>query len=211
MKPLSSHVYDSLLCDHSRERVAAFTRVAQPLEDLRAAAVAVVLTSDNGLGSVLLTRRARSLRAHSGQWALPGGRIDPGETAEAAALRELDEEVNLTLPATAVLGALDDYVTRSGYRITPIVVWADCNSQGLTPNPSEVASIHTASFSDLAKDDVAHFDSNDDEGTEVLSLNLTLDQIFAPTAAVLYQFREVILMGRETRVSHYDQPRFAWK
>ena len=98
-----------------------------------------------------------------------------------------------------------------GYRITPIVVWADCNSQGLTPNPSEVASIHTASFSDLAKDDVAHFDSNDDEGTEVLSLNLTLDQIFAPTAAVLYQFREVILMGRETRVSHYDQPRFAWK
>lgn len=211
INPLSSYDYGPLLRHQALERVADFTRVTQPLGGLRAAAVAVVMTSDNGLGSVLLTRRASSLRAHSGQWALPGGRIDTGEGAEEAALRELEEEVNLTLPRTAVLGALDDYITRSGYRITPIVVWADCDSQGLTPNPSEVASIHTATFLDLAKDGVAHFQPNDEEGTEVLSLNLTLDQIFAPTAAVLYQFREVVLMGRETRVSHYDQPRFAWK
>ena len=104
---------------------------------------------------------------------------------------------------------LDDYVTRSGYRITPVVVWADSDMHGVTPNPDEVASIHTVTFSDLTKDGVAHVHPNDDEGTEVLSLDLTLDHIFAPTAAVLYQFREVVLMGKNTRVYHYDQPRFA--
>lgn len=211
IKPLSSYRYDPSLRDQARERLDAFARVTQPLEDLRAAAVAVVLTSDDGLGSVLLTRRANSLRTHSGQWALPGGRIDRGETAEDAALRELQEEVNLKLPAAAILGVLDDYTTRSGYRITPVVVWANCNAKGLSPNPGEVASIHTAPFSDLAREDLAHFHSNDSEGTEILSLHLTLDQIFAPTAAVLYQFREVVLMGRDTRVSHYDQPPFAWQ
>lgn len=173
--------------------------------------MAVVLTSDGGSGSVILTRRASSLRTHSGQWALPGGRIDLGESAEEAALRELQEEVNLKLPEAAILGLLDDYTTRSGYRITPVVVWADCNAEGLSPNPSEVASIHTAPFSDLAREDLAYFHSNDSERTEILSLHLTLDQIFAPTAAVLYQFREVVLMGRDTRVSHYDQPPFAWQ
>ena len=195
----------------ARARLSDFKRTAQPLGDLRAAAVAVVITVDNNEGSILLTRRASSLRAHTGQWALPGGRMDLGEVAEEAALRELREEVNLKLTPSSVLGLLDDYVTRSGYRITPVVVWAGSDMHGVTPNPDEVASIHTVTFSDLAKDGVAHVHPNDDEGTEVLSLNLTLDHIFAPTAAVLYQFREVVLMGRNTRVSHYDQPPFAWK
>ena len=203
--------YDGLLRDQTKQRVSDLARVSLPLGDLRAAAVAIVIISDNSHASVLLTRRASSLRAHSGQWALPGGRMDLGEVAEEAALRELREEVNLKLTPSSVLGLLDDYVTRSGYRITPVVVWADSDMHGVTPNPDEVASIHTVTFSDLAKDGVAHVHSNDDEGTEVLSLDLTLDHIFAPTAAVLYQFREVVLMGRNTRVSHYDQPRFAWK
>jgi len=203
--------YDGLLRDQTKQRVSDLARVSLPLGDLRAAAVAIVIISDNSHASVLLTRRASSLRAHSGQWALPGGRMDLDEIAEEAALRELREEVNLKLTPSSVLGLLDDYVTRSGYRITPVVVWADSDMHGVTPNPDEVASIHTVTFSDLAKDGVAHVHSNDDEGTEVLSLDLTLDHIFAPTAAVLYQFREVVLMGRNTRVSHYDQPRFAWK
>ena len=203
--------YDCRLRDQTKSSLLIFETVTQRLGDLRAAAVAVVIISDNGHASVLLTRRASSLRAHSGQWALPGGRMDLGEIAEEAALRELREEVNLKLTPSSVLGVLDDYVTRSGYRITPVVVWADSDMHGVTPNPDEVASIHTVTFSDLAKDGVAHVHSNDDECTEVLSLDLTLDHIFAPTAAVLYQFREVVLMGRNTRVSHYDQPRFAWK
>ncbi len=210
-RPTGSYHYDTVLRDLARARLNNFERTAQPLKDLRAAAVAVVITSDVDEASVLLTRRANSLRAHSGQWALPGGRIDKGESAEDAALRELREEVNLELPKTSVLGLLDDYSTRSGYRITPVVVWADRDTLGLSPNPSEVASIHTAPFSDLAKDNLAHIHKNDSEGTEVLSLTLALDQIFAPTAAVLYQFREVVLMGKNTRVYHYDQPPFAWK
>ena len=209
--PVGSYHYDTVLRDYARAQLNRFTRTAQPLGDLRAAAVAVVITAENDEGSILLTRRASSLRAHSGQWALPGGRLDVGESAEDAALRELLEEVNLELPKTSVLGLLDDYSTRSGYRITPVVVWADRDAQGLSPNPNEVASIHTAPFSDLARDDLAHFHKNDSEGTEILSLHLALDQIFAPTAAVLYQFREVVLMGKHTRVAHYDQPPFAWR
>ena len=210
-KPLSRFTYDERLRDHARSQLASFERITQPLGDLKAAAVAVVLSSHDGLGSVLLTRRAKSLRAHSGQWALPGGRLDPGESATDAALRELEEEVNLPLPASSILWVLDDYVTRSGFRITPVVMWADRETRGLKPNPGEVASIHSAPFSDLARDHIAKFHANNDEGTEILSLQLTLDQIFAPTAAVLYQFREVVLMGRDTRVAHYDQPPFAWR
>jgi 8-oxo-dGTP pyrophosphatase MutT (NUDIX family) len=210
-KPLSRFTYDERLRDHARSRLASFERIAQPLGDLKAAAVAVVLSSNDGLGSVLLTRRAKSLRAHSGQWALPGGRLDPGESVTDAALRELEEEVNLPLPASSILGVLDDYITRSGFRITPVVIWADRDTRGLKPNPGEVASIHSTTFSDLARKHIAKFHANNDEGTEILSLQLTLDQIFAPTAAVLYQFREVVLMGRDTRVAHYDQPPFAWR
>ena len=210
-RPIGSYHHNTVLRDRARAQLNCFTRITQPLGDLRAAAVAVVITADNDEGSVLLTRRASSLRAHSGQWALPGGRMDLGESAEDAALRELREEVNLELPKTSVLGLLDDYSTRSGYRITPVVVWADRDAQGLSPNPSEVASIHTAPFSELAKKGLAHFQPNKSEGTEILSVRLSLDQIFAPTAAVLYQFREVVLMGKDTRVSHYDQPPFAWR
>ena len=210
-KPLSRFTYDESLRDNARSQLASFERITQPLGDLKAAAVAVVLSSNDGLGSVLLTRRAKSLRAHSGQWALPGGRLDPGESVTDAALRELEEEVNLPLPASSILGVLDDYVTRSGFRITPVVMWADRETRGLKPNPGEVASIHSAPFSDLARDHIVKFHANNDEGTEILSLQLTLDQIFAPTAAVLYQFREVVLMGRDTRVAHYDQPPFAWR
>ena len=136
MEQPPSFQYEDVLRDLARTRINNFERTAQPLGDLRAAAVAVVIIADHDEASVLLTRRASSLRAHSGQWALPGGRFDVGESAEEAALRELREEVNLDLPETSVLGLLDDYSTRSGYRITPVVVWADRDAQGLSPNPS---------------------------------------------------------------------------
>jgi 8-oxo-dGTP pyrophosphatase MutT (NUDIX family) len=160
---------------------------------------------------VLLTRRAGTLRAHSGQWALPGGRIDPGENAETAALREVQEEINLDLPKDAVVGVLDDYITRSGYRITPVVAWADTDIAMLSPNPSEVASVHTISFDDLARPDAPQFDRIPESGREIISMQLEVDQVFAPTAAMLFQFREVVIFGRPTRVFHYDQPRFAWR
>jgi 8-oxo-dGTP pyrophosphatase MutT (NUDIX family) len=201
--------------DHTRlaitQNVASFHSQSQPLGELRAAAVAIVIAQSCGKSSVLLTRRSGKLRAHSGQWALPGGRLDNGESAEDAALRELEEEINLSLPRNAIIGRLDDYITRSGYRITPIVLWSGQESDQLRPNPDEVASIHTVSFKELANPSAPQFDEVPDSDRTVLSMRLSVDQIYAPTAAFLYQFREVGILGKNTRVLHYDQPRFAWK
>ena len=203
-------------CDHQTrlygsENITSFSHESQPLGDLRAAAVAIVIAAHHGSPTVLLTRRSGTLRAHSGQWALPGGRLDAGESAEDAALRELKEEINLSLPRNAIIGRLDDYITRSGYRITPIVLWSGEESGHLRPNPDEVASIHTVSFKDLANPSAPQFEEVAESDRKVLSMKLSVDQIYAPTAAFLYQFREVGILGKNTRVLHYDQPRFAWK
>src|SRR5580693_6301763 len=119
------------------ERCAAFTRVsdAEPAPALKRAAVAIALTADAGETALLLTRRASSLRSHRAQWALPGGRCDAGETQIQSALRELREELGLALGEDAVLGLLDDYPTRSGYLITPVVVWAGAE-RTITANPA---------------------------------------------------------------------------
>jgi mutator protein MutT len=196
-----------------------------PLAGRRHAAVALAVTESghgadvDGLPShadwqtdpaLLLTRRAETLRAHAGQWALPGGRIDAGETPEQAALRELAEEVGLVLPASCVLGRLDDYATRSGYVITPVVLWAGAARQ-VMPDPSEVASIHRIPTRELLRPDAPLL--NHVKGAEhpVLRMPVGARWIAAPTAAFLYQFREVCLLGRDTCVAHFDQPRFAWQ
>src|SRR6478752_6867869 len=106
-------------------RFAAFTRTPiLDTHDLKRAAVAITLVeSDDGSGETafVLTRRGRDLRSHKGQYALPGGRCEEGEPAVAAVLREVEEELGLRLSADDVLGMLDDYPTRSGYLITPVV------------------------------------------------------------------------------------------
>jgi len=191
----------------------------------RAAAVAVAITEE-GLGAALpglpqhaawseraaliLTRRSERLRDHAGQWALPGGRIEPGETPEQAALRELFEEVDLALGADTVLGRLDDYVTRSGFVITPVVVWAGA-ARALVANPAEVQSIHRIPVEEFLRADAPMLSAGADPDRPVLRMPVGDHWIAAPTAAVLYQFRELCLGGRPTRVDHFDQPEFAWK
>jgi 8-oxo-dGTP pyrophosphatase MutT (NUDIX family) len=160
--------------------------------------------------AVLLTRRAESLRAHAGQSALPDGRLDDGETPEQAALRELHEEIGLRLPPEAVLGRLDDYATRAGYVITPVLVRGGA-ARELAPNPAEVASVHRIPTSELLRADAPILNHVPGAEHPVLRMPLGAHWVAAPTAAFLYQFREWVLLGRATRVAHIDQPRFAWR
>ncbi|MEO6842107.1 MAG: CoA pyrophosphatase [Bradyrhizobium sp.] len=200
------------------ELCAAFTRLPErapapvPEFRLKRAAVAIVLVEaddvDDGTAFVL-TRRAPGLRSHRGQWALPGGRCDEGETPAAAALRELHEELGLELGPDHLLGLLDDYPTRSGYLITPVVLWS---AQGavLTPSPDEVASVHRIALGDIERADAFDFTAIPESTRRVIRFRHADQLIHAPTAALIYQFREV-LAGRDTRVDQLEQPVFAWK
>lgn len=216
-------------CDGDlRARIAAhlgqFTRCGASA-DGRAAAVALTLVEEGhgadlaGLpthadwqrsAALILTKRSSRLRRHAGQWALPGGRLDAGETPEQTALREMHEEVGLALGEDAVLGRLDDFVTRSGFAITPVVVWAG-GGVTLDPNPDEVDSIHRIPVTEFLRDDAPLLDHDEGEHEPVLRMPVGDSWIAAPTAALLYQFAQVCLLGREVRVAHYDQPKFAWR
>jgi mutator protein MutT len=204
--------FSDQLRDTVAVNLAAFQRA--PWDDdatLRRAAVAVTIAGDeNGAACFIITRRASTLKRHAGQWALPGGRLDDGETAADAALRELFEEVGMTAAPEAVLGSLDDYPTRSGYLITPVVVWGTPEPAFVT-DPSEVTSVHLIPLAALEADGVPRFIEGTDPERPVIQIPLYERYVHAPTAAVLYQLREVGLHGRATRVAHYDQPTFAWQ
>lgn len=160
--------------------------------------------------SFLLTRRAPRLNAHAGQWALPGGRLDPGETGADAALRELREELGLVLGLADLLGRLDDYPTRSGYVISPYVFWGGASPR-LDPHPGEVQSVHRIALRELLRDDSPRFVTIPESDRPVVQIPIGGDLIHAPTGAVLLQFRRVALEGIDERVDHLEQPTFAWR
>ena len=208
---MSEFAFDEKLKRRIADNVKGFQDDRQVEETLKAAAVAITIINHEGDGAVIVTKRASRLKDHSGQWALPGGRVDEGETRVEAALRELREEVNLDLPKESVLGTLDDYVTRSGFVITPVVVWTDINDIDLVPDPVEVESIHSFTFEELARTDSPRLETIPESDRQVLSMNFFDSWIYAPTGAMLYQFREVAIHNRHTRVSHFDGPVFTWK
>jgi 8-oxo-dGTP pyrophosphatase MutT (NUDIX family) len=175
-----------------------------------AVAVTVIEAETAGEAAFLLTKRTPKLRAHGGQWALPGGRVDPGETIEQTALRELHEELGVLAAADDVLGTLDDYPTRSGYLIAPVVVWLR-GLVDLVPNPGEVAAAYRIRCAELFRPDSPEIVAIEESDRPIIRLPLPVATVNAPTAAVLYQFKEVALAGRDTRVDHYEQPVFAWR
>jgi mutator protein MutT len=206
----TSHPFEDALRARIRDNLAAHDRIVLDDPGLRRAAVAItVVQGDSGAGFVL-TRRDAGLRAHAHQYALPGGRIDPGETAEVAARRELEEEVALTADVSTVLGLLDDYRTRSGYIITPAVVWPD-DVTSMAPQPGEVETIFVIDLDELDRPDSPRWIDIDESDKPVLQLPLRNRLIHAPTGALLYQFREVALHGRTVRLDNVEEPVWAWR
>lgn len=209
-----SHAFDEAFRELVTARCAAFSRqgAGAAAAGLKRAAVAIALVEADGAqgeAAFVLTRRTDGLRAHGGQWALPGGRCDTGETPVQAALRELLEEIDLRLGADAVLGHLDDYPTRSGYLITPIVLWAGRGAR-MRINEEEVASIHRIPIADIMRPDAVSFTTIPESDRQVVRVRINNSMVHAPTAAMIYQFREV-LAGRATRVADLEQPVFAWR
>ena len=130
-------------------RLAAAERVSMDIPGFRRAAVLVPLLEAPGGPELLFTVRAASLANHAGQIAFPGGGAEPGETLEAAALRETEEEVGLAVAPASVLGTLSDHPSPAGYVATPVVAriaWP----QPLRLNPVEVAEVFTVPLQELA-------------------------------------------------------------
>ena len=189
--------------------VRGFDRHTHELAGRKAAAVALAVVEDDVGPGIVVTKRPDTMRAHPGQWALPGGRVDAGESAADAARRELHEELALDVAADTVLGMLDDYSTRSGYRITPVVIWAGRVTTQIEPNPAEVASVHIAYESVFDVEPL--FATIPESEQPIIRMPMLNTWIHAPTAAVIYQFRELAIHGRTTRVAQYEQPVFAWR
>ena len=196
-----------------QERLLAHDVSTFSATSLRRAAVTLLIVEDSqGEASIILTRRPKTLRQHSGQYALPGGKLEDSENAIQAALRETHEEVGVELDESSVLGVMDDYQTRSGFCITPVVVWSGPNTL-LKPDPNEVALVFHIPFWDLASPDIPQLQDSVDSSHPVLSAPLQTvgHEVYAPTAAIMYQLREIAIFGRSTRVAHFDQPNFARK
>ena len=191
--------------DRIAANLAAFSRRALETAGRRRAAVAILLSPREGELTYVLTRRALTLRRNAGNYALPGGNLEPGEDAVAAALRETAEELGVLLAADAVLGQQDDFLTLGGHVVTPVVLWS-AEPVTLRPDPVEVGEAWLEPLAGLDHPDAPMREPKPGGGEPILRMFAQGNWINPPTAAWLYQFREVGLHGRATRVAMVGQP-----
>ena len=189
------------LLDKMAANLRGFSRVPST-EALSAAAVAIVVMEGDGVPCVPIFQRTSNMSRHAGQMALPGGRRHDRESAQECAVRELHEELGLGISPQDVVGMLDDFDTRSGFTITPVVILTDQPAAALKPSKFEGAKLYVIAIPELR----AAVSSA--KPGQAFSLKLERIQVFAPTAAILYQFSEVALDGRYARVSDFYQPPF---
>ncbi|MEM7076933.1 MAG: CoA pyrophosphatase [Pseudomonadota bacterium] len=210
---MTGYAFTSGLRRTLHRRMAGFVPVRLADPQLRGAAVTLLIADcpEARQASIVVTVRAAGLRRHGGQYALPGGRLDAGETERDAAMRETSEELGLDLAEADILGRLDDFPTRSGFCITPFVAWAPAGAV-LRPDPAEVARVIRIPFAQLDDPGIPVLEPSTHGDHPVMSAYFEVlgHRMYAPTAAILYQFREIALRGETRRVSHFDQPGFAW-
>ena len=193
------------------DNLSAHNRIDSTNDTLRKASVGIIVVgNDKGEAGFILTRRGKGLRNHSYQYALPGGRIDPGETREETVLREINEEIGITVSNDQILGCLDEYETRSGFSITPVVLWVN-DLSSLEAEPGEVEEIFIIDIEELFRADSPKWVSIEESNLKVLQLPIRNRLIHAPTAALLLQFKEVALLGNFMRTDHIEEPVWAWK
>lgn len=210
--PLVEKRHNDHLRSALQRRLDQFDTRAAADQSLTPAAVVIAVSahSTSDEACIYITVRSASLRKHAGQLALPGGKVDAGETVAQAALRELSEELGIHLDESHVMGQLDSFQTQSGFTIAPMVVWND-TTEPMSINADEVASVYEVPFSELMSEQLARVDETQSPPMFSISPPTINHKVYSPTAAMVYQFREVLLLGKHTRVSHYAQPTFAWR
>ena len=149
-------------------------------------AAVLIAVTDRSQPGVILTVRRENMRTHAGQIAFPGGRVDPGEDAVAAALREAHEELGLEPAAAELVGCLDDYRTVTGYVVTPAVAVVPPDLP-LAPHEHEVAAWFEAPLEHLLATTNHQCKSAVFAGSERSYWQIQWDgrQIWGATAAIL--------------------------
>ena len=185
--------------------LAAFERIALDRPDLRRAAVAILVSPVEGEPHYALTRRALTMRRGAGNYALPGGNCDPGEDLIDTAIREIFEELGIVVDRKGFLGFLDDFITLGGHVVTPVILWT-ADPVELKPDPVEVHEAWLNPLTELDHPESPMVEDDPEGGEPIRRMYARGQWINPPTAAFLYQFREVCLHGRSTRVATIGQP-----
>lgn len=166
----------------------------------------------DGVVRFLLTQRPTTLSAHPGQFALPGGKLEPGEDHVGALVREVAEEVGVAISADDVVGRLDDYVTRSGFVIRPFVAWTEHLHEAV-PSAAEVATLLRIPVTALNGPAVPILlQLPGVEGPPILQMPVGGGRVVhAPTGALLYQFASWAFGRRYIDMTAFAEPEFAWR